>query len=146
MDEFSTAPTGKQVAETKATQPSCHTLPNPKWSQENPGPIPPFEIYKLSGIKGTHNKFCGRDDKSEQCKDQAPEVPESPSSPRTAAQSLIDLVQPSVSTTDLVSQREFINALLGVRLGISESDVPDIASLLVGPVMDGVGVRVSEAR
>ena len=152
MDEFSTAPTGKQAAENEATRPSCHTLPReegdplPDWSQAKPGPIPPFEVYKLSGIKGTHNKFCGRDDTSEQCQDQGHEVPEPPSLPRTAAQSLIDLVQPSVSTTDLASQREFIKALLGVRLGIRESDVPDIASLLVGPLMDGVGVRVSEAR
>lgn len=145
LDEFSTAPTGKQVAETNATQPSCHTLPNPKWSQENPGPIPPFEIYKLSGIKCDHNKFNPNGDAASKEKTTCPGAA-APQLPRTAAQSLIDLVQPSVSTTDLASQREFINALLGVRLGIGESDVPDIASLLVGPVMDGVGVRVSEAR
>lgn len=125
MDEFPTAPTRKQVAETKATQPSCHSLPLPVWNKDNPGPMPPFEVLKLSGIKTDHNKF------------------------RAAASSedaLIDLVQPSFSTTDLAGQREFINSLLGPSLRISTSDVPDIASLLVGPVMDGAGVRVSEAR
>jgi len=131
-DEFPTVPTRKQVAETKATQPSCHTLPTkkngfqpPKWNKDNPGPMPPFEVLKLSGIKTDHNKF------------------------RAAASSedaLIDVVQPSFSTTDLAGQREFINSLLGPSLGISASDVPDVAFLLVGPVMDGAGVRVSETR
>lgn len=150
MDEFSTVPTGKEAAETKATQPSCHTLPTkkngfkaPAWNQQNPGPLPPFEVLRLSGIKCDHNKFNPHGDADSKAKTKC-----TPAShlPRTAAQSLIDVVQPSLSTTDLAGQRQFINALLGPSLGISASDVPDVASLLVGPVMDGAGVRVSEAR
>ena len=57
--------------------------------------------------------------------------------------SLNDLVQPSVEGIDSASERDELNILLGASLGMSPSDVPDIGSLLVGPMLRGSGVSLS---
>lgn len=127
-DENANIPTKAETDAQPLAQPSCHTLPNSPYTHAagNRAPSPPFEVYKLMGLKNDHKKF------------------------RTAASAgddaLINLVQPSVDGVDTEAQRSDLKGLLGASLGIAQNDVPDLASLLVGPIFRGAEVKVSEAR
>ena len=109
-------------------RPTCHTLPNSPFTHAagNRSQGAPFEVYKLLGLTNDHKKF------------------------RTAAaagdDALINLVQPSADGVDTAAQRSDLNALLGASLGMAQGDVPDLASLLVGPMFRGAEVKISEAR
>ncbi|MBC7592444.1 MAG: MCE family protein [Kineosporiaceae bacterium] len=109
-------------------QPDCHTLPNSPFTHDegNRAPSPPFKVYELLGLKTDHNKFR--------------------SAAAAGDDALINLVQPSVDGVDTQSQQSDLKALLGASLGMAQSDVPDLASLLVGPIFRGAEVSVSEAR
>lgn len=109
-------------------QPDCHTLPNSPFTHDegNRAPSPPFRVYELLGLKTDHNKFR--------------------SAAAAGDDALINLVQPSVDGVDTQSQQSDLKALLGASLGMAQSDVPDLASLLVGPIFRGAEVSVSEAR
>ena len=129
-DENGTIPTKATIDAQPLAQPSCHTLNLPKspYSHDvgSRAPSPPFEVYKLLGLKTDHNKFR--------------------SAAAAGDDALINLVQPSVDGVDTAAQRSDLKALLGASLGMAQSDMPDLASLLVGPIFRGAEVRVSEAR
>lgn len=127
-DENGNIPTKATIDAQPLAKPDCHTLPNSPYSHAagNRAPSPPFEVYKLLGLKTSHNKFR--------------------SAAAAGDDALINLVQPSVDGVDTAAQRSDLKALLGASLGMAQSDVPDLASLLVGPIFRGAEVSVSEAR
>lgn len=123
-DETPDAPTKEQADADQANLgPSCHSLPNSPYDQKNLAPIPDYSVYQKTGLKdpdGKHNKF------------------------RTApATSLIDMVQPSMG--GLPGEKQAINGLVAPTLNMSADSVPDVASIMLAPVLRGAGVRISEA-
>lgn len=110
----------------KLAKPGCHTLPNSPYTHDNKAPAPPFEVMKLLGLKNDHKKFR--------------------SAAATGDDALINLVQPSVDGAGTAAQRDDLKSLLGASLGMSRSDVPDVATLLVGSMIRATEVKASEAR
>jgi len=98
-------------------------------SQANPFTVP-ADVYKLVGVKRAHSKFgsVGPDGDFAQN--------------RTAASSLEleNLVKPSAEGVDSASERDELNVFLGASLGMSPTDVPDIGSLMISPVLRGAAV------
>lgn len=125
-DEHGNIPSKEVIDAEPLAAPSCQTLPNSPYTHDagNRAPTPPFEVYQLVGLKTDHNKF------------------------RSAASgdAIIDMVKPSIDGVDSPAQRNSLNALLGARLGMAGSDVPDLGSLLVGPMIRGSEVEISENR
>ena len=125
-DENGNIPTKATIDAQPLAQPRCPLVPNSPYTHDNKAPSPPFEVYELMGLKDKHNKFR--------------------SAAAAGDDALINLVQPSVDGVDTEAQRSDLKALLGASLGMAQSDVPDLASLLVGPIFRGAEVSVSEAR
>ena len=125
------AKNGDDIRADNAAIPSCLDLnainngDESASTQKDPFSIP-ASVYKLIGVKSAHSKFGAPSEFN-----------------RAPAVSLSDLVQPSVEGIDSESQRSELNILLGARLGMDPSDVPDIGSLLIGPMLRGSGVSLS---
>lgn len=124
------AKNGRDIRADNAAVPSCFDLKEiikgneaQYSSQAHPFEIP-SSVYKLIGVKTKHAKFGDGFN-------------------RPAAVSLQDLVQPSVEGIDSESERSELNILLGARLGMDPSRVPDIGSLLIGPMLRGSEVSFS---
>ncbi|MGZ5366387.1 MAG: MCE family protein [Aeromicrobium sp.] len=127
-DENATIPNKADFDAEPLARPDCHTIPNPPYSHDagDRAPTPPFEVLQLLGLKTDHNKFR--------------------SAAAAGDDALIDLVQPSIGGVDTAAERSDLKALLSANLGIPQNDVPDMASLLVGPMFRGAEVTFSEAR
>ncbi|MGZ5368956.1 MAG: MCE family protein [Aeromicrobium sp.] len=127
-DENATIPNKADFDAEPLARPDCHTIPNPPYSHDagDRAPTPPFEVLQLLGLKTDHNKFR--------------------SAAAAGDDALIDLVQPSIDGIDTAAERSDLKALLSANLGIPQNDVPDMASLLVGPMFRGAEVTFSEAR
>lgn len=142
-NESGTVPSKKTIDAQPLAAPSCHTLSDPNnpkslpyshspdgkpYSHDNVAPPPPYRVYQLLGLDpgNNHNKFYNR----------------------TAAAdgALIDMVQPSLDGIDSAAQRDQINALLAASLGVRQSDLPDVGSLLVSPMIRGMEVSTRETR
>lgn len=125
------AKNGDDIRADNAAAPSCLDLnainkgDESSSTQDDPFTIP-ASVYKLVGVKSPHAKYGTAADFN-----------------RPAAVSLGELVQPSVVGIDSASERSELNILLGASLGLDPSDVPDIGSLLVGPMLRGSGVSLS---
>lgn len=97
--------------------PNCHSLPDSPYNRVNKAPIPPFEVYKQSGVTTRHKKF------------------------RTApGDSLASMVQPSMG--DVAGENKRINDLLAPTLQMKSEEMPDVASVLVSPVLRGAEVKI----
>ena len=103
--------------------PSCATLPNPPYSQANPGPQPAFLAQRENddGIAGSHGKY------------------------RTAP----GFGSAGVYQTPMTSgwagteaEQEVVDALAAPVLDVRADDVPDVATLLLGPMARGNEVSV----
>lgn len=96
------------------------------WSQANPWPGPDPRIFKMVGLKNSHNGKFGDNSTFE----------------RAAAASLAGAgyFEPSLLGVDSESQRHELNRLAAVASGVRVDDVPDVASLLLSPVVRGAGV------
>ncbi|HWL48398.1 MAG TPA: MCE family protein [Acidimicrobiia bacterium] len=96
------------------------------WSQDNPWPGPSRSVFKMVGLKNGHNGKFGPDSFYE----------------RAAVASLADAgyFEPSLLGVDSPRQRTELNRLAAVTSGVPASDVPDVASLLLSPVVRGAGV------
>ncbi|KQX74770.1 MCE family protein [Aeromicrobium sp. Root472D3] len=129
---------GKDINADNAASPSCLDLneinkgraqQEKVSSQANPFTVP-ADVYKLVGVKRAHSKFgsVGADGDFAQN--------------RTAASSLEleNLVKPSAEGVDSASERDELNVFLGASLGMSPTDVPDIGSLMISPVLRGAAV------
>ncbi|MGI9085654.1 MAG: MCE family protein [Aeromicrobium sp.] len=85
------------------------------YTQNNPIPTFPAEVYKLQNVKNDHNGKFGE-----------------PGDFRVPVTSL--------QGVDTAEQRLGIRRLAAFMAGVSTDDVPDAASLLLGPVVQGAGV------
>jgi len=125
-DEHGRVPSKAEIDSEPLAKPDCHTLPDSPYSHDNKAPAPPLKVFELLGLNNDHKKF------------------------RSAAEAgdaaLIDLVQPSMDGVDTEAERDKLKAVLGANLGVPQGDVPDVASLLVGPMFRGAEVTFSEAR
>lgn len=129
---------GKSITARNAASPSCIDLNEINKgraqqeaisSQDNPFTVP-AEVYKLIGIKRAHSKF-------------GTVGPDGDFAQNRAAASSVDLeglVQPSINGADTARERGELNVFLGAMLGTKPSDIPDIGSLLVSPVLRGTAV------
>ena len=128
IDESATIPNKSQFDAEPLAQPDCRSIPNPPYSHDagDRAPTPPFEVLELLGLKTDHNKFR--------------------SAAAAGDDALINMVQPSVDGVDTDAERSNLKALLSANLGIPQSEVPDMASLMVGPMFRGAEVTFSEAR
>jgi phospholipid/cholesterol/gamma-HCH transport system substrate-binding protein len=125
-DEHGTIPSKAALDAEPFAKPSSHSLPNSPYDHNTKPPAPPLRVFKLLGLKSDHHKFR--------------------SAAANSDDSLIDLVQPSVEGPDTKAQRDDMRTLLGASLGMERGDVPDVATLLVGPMISGSEVRISETR
>ncbi len=87
------------------------------WSQENPWPGPDPSVFKMAGVQNSHNGKLG----SESDYQRAPVA--------------------SLLAVDSPAQRAELNRLAAVTSGVAVADVPDVASLLLSPVVRGAGVN-----
>ncbi len=90
----------------------CETLPNPPYSQANPGPQPP-ESAVDDGVDESYGK-------------------------RRAAPTF-DLTS---GFTGTAAERSVVNALAGPVMGVPSDEVPDVATLLIGPLARGSEVSL----
>ncbi len=97
-------------------------------SKENPFTIPPA-VYELVNVQSGHGKFGDVE-------------PETQNRPAASSNGLLSAVQPSMGGLDTPAEREALNTLFGARVGMDADDVPDVASLLMGPVLHGTAVSV----
>jgi phospholipid/cholesterol/gamma-HCH transport system substrate-binding protein len=98
--------------------PHCSELPRPPHSQANPGPQP--AIHEVDdGVSGGHGKFRPR---------SAP-----------AFDGGLDMTSGYAGTA---SERTLVNAFAAPAMGVDQDDVPDLASLLLGPLARGAEVSM----
>ena len=97
------------------------------FSQANPWPGPDPSVFKMIGLKDSHNGKFGDNSTFE----------------RAAVASLegAGYFEPSLLGVDSPSQRTELNRLAAVTSGVPVADVPDVASLLLSPVVRGAGVN-----
>ena len=130
--------TGKLRAEVtprNAASPTCLDLNEINKGDESfSNPDKPFtvpaSVYKLVGVNQSHNKFGDESEFDSENRSAA------------SSTSLQDLVQPSVQGISSAAERQELNVLLGASLGMMPSDVPDVGSLLINPVVRGSGVEL----
>ena len=94
--------------------PHCSALPHPPYSQANPGPPPPVHTVD-DGVHGSHGKFR----------------------PRSAPG--FDLSSGFAGTT---AERSVVNAIAAPAMGVTADEIPDVATLLFGPLARGAEVSV----
>jgi phospholipid/cholesterol/gamma-HCH transport system substrate-binding protein len=111
-------PTGYSPADdpeySASTGPHCETLPNPPYSQDNPGPQPPMSRVD-DGVESGHGKFR----------------------PRAAAG--FDLTSGYSGTA---AERAVVDTIAAPVMGVPVDGVPDVATLLFGPLARGAEVSV----
>jgi len=97
------------------------------WSQENPWPGAPPEVWKMVRLNNSHNGKFGSEAAFE----------------RAAVASLAEAgyFEPSLLGVDSPGQRTELNRIAAVTSGVPVDDVPDVASLLLSPVVRGAGVN-----
>ena len=94
--------------------PNCRGLPSPPHSQENPDP----SVHLRDGSTGPNG-----------------------GSPPTAGRALPSiLVDPTSGHAGSAEEQQVVNALLASSMGVEPGDVPDIATLLYGPMARGTVV------
>lgn len=140
QDENATIPSKKKIDAQPLAAANCHSLDNGdnvndpgefrgtperpfKYSHKNLAPLPPYSVYELLGLNpdNKHNKFFNRT--------------------AAANESLVNMVQPSLDGVNSKQQRTEINTLLAASLGLKRaSDIPDVGSLLVSPMLRGMEV------
>lgn len=120
----------KTLDSSDETQPNCRGLDDLpaliKKYGNGPGQKPYNEVdpkvYKLVGIESSHNKFGTDADFN-----------------RTA---VANMLPSSLDGVDNAQQRGALRMLLGAQLGVTPSSVPDIGTLLAGPILRGSEVSV----
>jgi len=97
--------------------PNCRGLPSPPYSQQNPDP----SVHLRDGSNGPNS-----------------------TSPPTAHRAIPQLlVDPTSGHAGTAEEQEVVNALLASSMGVEPDEVPDIATLLYGPVARGTVVTQS---
>jgi phospholipid/cholesterol/gamma-HCH transport system substrate-binding protein len=94
--------------------PHCQTLPTPPYSQAHPGPQPPMSAVD-DGVEDGHGKFAQR------------------------AATGFDLTSGYAGTA---AERSVVDAIAAPVMGVPVDGVPDVATLLFGPIARGQEVNV----
>jgi phospholipid/cholesterol/gamma-HCH transport system substrate-binding protein len=96
--------------------PSCATLPTPPYSQANPGPMPPWadSSERDDGIAGSHGKY------------------------RTAP----GFSTPTSGWSGTAAEQRVVDSLAAPVLKVPAGEVPDVTTLLLGPIARGTEVNV----
>ncbi len=94
--------------------PHCSALPHPPYSQANPGPQPAVHTVD-DGVTGGHGKFR----------------------PRSAPG--FDLSSGFAGTS---AERSVVNAIAAPAMGVTADEIPDVATLLFGPLARGTEVSM----
>lgn len=132
------AKNGSQITGRNAASPSCIDLNEINKgraqqeaisSQENPFTIP-ADVYKLVGVKRAHTKFGTSGVGGDFAKNRA----------AASSLDLQDLVGPSIGSTDSAGERAQLDLLIASMTGSEAADVPDVSSLLIGPMLRGTEV------
>jgi phospholipid/cholesterol/gamma-HCH transport system substrate-binding protein len=110
--------------------PACTTLPNPPYSQANPAPMPDFAsgVEEDDGIAGTHGKYRS-----------APRYRNPSGSATTVRPSGTGVTSGWAGTA---AEQRLVDALAAPVLDVPVDQVPDVATLLVGPIARGAEVSV----
>jgi hypothetical protein len=98
------------------------------WSQENPFPTFPASVYQFIGLNDDHNGKFGSFKRPNQYY------------PRAAAAN--GLVSPSLDAVDSEQQRAMLAELAGAVAGVPGDEMPDVASLMLSPVIRGSEVSI----
>ena len=96
-------------------------------SQDNTFKIPPA-VYEIFNVQNGHSKFG--------------DVQPSANRPAASSNGLLSSVQPSMGGLDTPMEREALNTVFGARLGMDADDVPDVASLMISPILQGTAVSI----
>ncbi|HEX6248655.1 MAG TPA: MCE family protein [Nocardioidaceae bacterium] len=118
LETLPTQPTGYSPADSPEYNakngPHCETLPKPPYSQDNPGPQPPMSTVD-DGVEDGHGKF------------------------RPRAATGFDLTSGYAGTA---AERSVVDAIAAPVMGVPMDGVPDVATLLFGPLARGSEVNV----
>jgi phospholipid/cholesterol/gamma-HCH transport system substrate-binding protein len=120
--------------------PACATLPNPPYSQANPAPMPDFArgVEEDDGIAGTHGKYRAAPDYGSPLR--------SAGNQSSSASNLSSMADESPSVTSgwagTAAEQRLVDALAAPVLDVPAKQVPDVATLLVGPIARGAEVSV----
>jgi phospholipid/cholesterol/gamma-HCH transport system substrate-binding protein len=118
LETLPTQPTGYTAADSPKygakNGPHCETLPTPPYSQAHPGPQPPMSKVD-DGTEDGHGKFASR------------------------AATGFDLTSGYAGTS---AERSVVNAIAAPVMGVPVDGVPDVATLLFGPLARGQEVTV----
>jgi phospholipid/cholesterol/gamma-HCH transport system substrate-binding protein len=118
LETLPTQPTGYTPADDPEfgadNGPHCETLPNPPYSQANPGPQPPMSAVD-DGVESGHGKF------------------------RRRASTGFDLTSGVAGTA---AERAVVDVIAAPVMGVPVDDVPDVATLLFGPLARGSEVNL----
>jgi phospholipid/cholesterol/gamma-HCH transport system substrate-binding protein len=118
LEPLKNSPTGYTTADTPRygahNGPHCERLPDPGYSQTNRNPQPPIHAVD-DGVSGGHGKFR----------------------PRSATG--FDVTSGYAGTT---TERALVNTFAAPAMGVPNDAVPDLASLLVGPLARGAEVSL----
>jgi virulence factor Mce-like protein len=108
---------GEEPAWGEKSGPNCRGIPNPPHNQSNPDP----SVRLRDGSNG-------------------PEAGSPPASGRSLPSMLVD---PTSGYAGTAAEQQVVNALLAPSMGMEPSQVPDVATLLYGPMARGTEVRES---
>ena len=97
------------------------------WSQENPWPGPDPGVFKMTGVQNSHNGKLGTDEDYQRA--------------AVASLAAAGYFEPSLRGVDSPGQRAELNRLAAATSGVPVADVPDVASLLISPVVRGAAVN-----
>jgi phospholipid/cholesterol/gamma-HCH transport system substrate-binding protein len=105
--------------------PRCLRLPNPPYSQQNPGPTAPYEVFQRSGITGSQGKFRP-----------------APTASQLRSALTQELSDPSSGYAGTAEEQRVVDLVVAPALGVDVDRVPDVATLLLGPMARGATVSV----
>jgi phospholipid/cholesterol/gamma-HCH transport system substrate-binding protein len=118
LETLPTQPTGYSPADDPEfgakNGPHCETLPSPPYSQANPGPQPPMSAVD-DGVESGHGKF------------------------RRRAATGFDVTSGYAGTA---AERSVVDAIAAPVMGVPVDGVPDVATLLFGPLARGAEVNL----
>ena len=118
LETLPTQPTGYSPADDPEFDakngPHCETLPSPPYSQANPAPQPPMSAVD-DGVESGHGKF------------------------RRRAATDFDLTSGRAGTA---AERSLVDAIAAPVMGVPVEGVPDVATLLFGPLARGAEVNL----
>jgi phospholipid/cholesterol/gamma-HCH transport system substrate-binding protein len=110
--------------------PSCATLPSPPYDQTNPAPLPWFSgLEKDDGIKGSKGKYR-----------TAPGYASRPVPGPYAGSDTGGYVTSGWAGT--ATEQKVVGALAAPVLGVRADRVPDVTTLLLGPIARGAEVSL----